>query len=149
MGPEDPWNAIDRLGPEPEADEHTSWNDSDVRQHRVSISGLATPRLQIYVVGHTDAMVASVPQAEHLVPVDLRRLSVPDPYDTNSLAEGRFLLSREAAEADAEYVGMFSANWSIRFPDLASLEDLSMLRYVVRPDRVFAARPSRNWRDQL
>ena len=102
--------------------------------------------MQVFVLGHTDEMLSTVPRAAHLVPVDLRALTLPDQFNTDQFGEGRFLLSDEARTIDADYVGLCSANLSIRFPTRATLNDLRRLRPLLRPDRVFAAHPERDWR---
>lgn len=104
-------------------------------------------RLKVFVLGHSDELLAAVPDAPHLVPTDLRSLTVPDPFNTNLLAENRFLLSDEATQASAEYIGLGSANWATRFPTQLPLADLDALAPMLKKNRVFAPLLSRNWRD--
>ena len=87
---------------------------------------MGTTRVELFVVAHTDATLSTVPEASAITPVDLRTLSLDASYD-DRFAESRFLLSPEARGSDADVIGLFSANYDLKWPDPPHLIDIARL----------------------
>jgi hypothetical protein len=80
-----------------------------------------------------------VPDVRDLTPVDLRTVSyvmpAGQPVDGDLLAESRFLLSAEARASKADFVGMCSANYDLKWPAPPHLVDLPRLGRQLQPSQ--------------
>lgn len=80
--------------------------------------------IKIFVAGDTEEMLADVPRGDEFQAVDLRSLAVEPGFESNALAESRFLVSEDARRVPSEYVGFCSANYDRKFPLRPHLAEL-------------------------
>jgi hypothetical protein len=93
---------------------------------------MAPPTVELFVVGHADATLSTVPQAPGITVVDLRTLTL-DPSFDDRFAESSFLLSPEARATTADVVGLCSANYDRKWPEPPHLVDLPRLARRLAP----------------
>lgn len=89
--------------------------------------------LNLYVLGHTDELLARLPALAHIVPVALHRMPGSGQY-----SEFRFF--RWPPRMESEYVGFVSCRLPEKFPQCTPLDRLHELP--LSPDAVYAASPT-------
>jgi hypothetical protein len=107
---------------------------------------MAGATVHIFVAGHTDEMLSSVPDGDEFEAVDLRSLTLESQFATNALAESRFLVSNEARNVRTDYIGFCSANYDKKFPAPPHLGELPGVIPYLRPHDAIGPFLSSNWR---
>jgi hypothetical protein len=92
--------------------------------------------LEVFVLGHNDEMLKTVPEKEWLHKVNLSLLG------DNELAESRIFLSPIPSSSKADYVGFATWRWNKKFGRLP-LEQLNILP--LKQNVVWAAMTLSNW----
>jgi hypothetical protein len=90
-------------------------------------------------------MLSTVPKGDEFEAVDLRALTLAPRFDSNAFAEARFLLSLEARDVQAEYVGFCSANYDRKFPKPPHLNALPRLARHLQPCEALGTKLATDW----
>lgn len=104
-------------------------------------------KLQIFALGHNRKSFDHTYDFPHLTKINLNDLVLPI-ENTNDLAENRFFLLPESYFEDCpEYIGVLTAQYNKKYPDLLRLRDLHILQNKCNKSIVWAASPTENFND--
>lgn len=99
-------------------------------------------KLRLYLLGHDQQSLNSIPDINDVRKINLNNLVLPIP-NTNDIAENRFFLLEEEFFNDCpEYVGVLSAQYEKKYPELIKFKEVLDLEKYLQPDLVFAASPT-------
>jgi hypothetical protein len=102
-------------------------------------------RVEIFVLGHDQALLDAVPEVDGLTPTNLNSVSIPDRLTGQSLAEHRFLIDRVVDACEAEWIGIVTARWDEKFPNWPELGDLPKYAIGNLSNPSFVAAPAVFW----
>jgi hypothetical protein len=102
--------------------------------------------LSLFVLSHDPGILAGLPDAEHIVKVNLEELDIPEQFKGQSLSENRFFLSSHCDNVTTDFVGVVSGRYEERYPFAPGLDQLDAVASQLKPGEYFTpwARTLRN-----
>lgn len=95
--------------------------------------------ISLFVLGHTDAVLATYSGDDRVIPVNLNALDISDRLRGQDLAENRFFLADFLDTVDSEWIGLLTGRWEDKFPQYPPIMQIpDHVDFLRRPDQAIA-----------
>ncbi len=100
---------------------------------------------KIYLLDHKEYSAENNEENNCFVYVNLNNLKLPI-ENTNDLAENRiFLMEESFFDQTADYIGVLTARYEQKYPDLLELSNFDQINRMLEPNKILAAAPTKDF----